>query len=116
MAAGMPDLVDCASLAADAVGLQRTYEFGDLVRVKELLADPAGTLRAGFAFGKTGLGRPGAAVTVEATAQLVCQRCMQNFALLVSGGSAVEFADSDEVGGADPEREYFLLPGPFSLF
>jgi uncharacterized metal-binding protein YceD (DUF177 family) len=108
MAAGLPDLVDCTRLAEDAAVLQRVYEFSELPRVKDLLAEPLGTLSASFAFGKLATGRAGAAVRITAIPQLTCQRCMQGFGLNLSGGSEIEFAASEEPDTGDSERELFV--------
>jgi uncharacterized protein len=109
MAAGLPDLVDCARLAEDLAVLERVYELDELPRLKDLLAEARGTLRASFAFEKLESGRCGARVTIEATPLLVCQRCMQGFGLALSGGSAVEFAAGDGAPDADMEREFFSM-------
>ena len=105
MAAGSPDLVDCARLAEEAVALRRDYELGELPRLKDVLAESRGILGATFAFAKSASGRPGAVVSIEASPQLVCQRCLQGFGLDVTGSSEVEFASED----ADSEREFFRM-------
>jgi uncharacterized protein len=105
----MPDLVDCARLAEEAAMLERVYELGELNRLKDLLVEPQGTLRASFAFTKLASGRPGAEVTVRATPLLVCQRCMQGFALSAVGDSKIEFAADEEPQSADSEREFFRM-------
>jgi uncharacterized protein len=109
MAAGLPDLVDCARLSEDAAVIRRVFELGELPRLKDLLAEPQGTLSASFAFAKLASGRPGAEVTITAAPQLVCQRCMQGFGLRVSGASEIEFATSEEPDAADSEREFFRM-------
>jgi uncharacterized metal-binding protein YceD (DUF177 family) len=109
MAAGLPDIVDCARLAEEVAVLQRDYELGDLPRLEGLLAEPRGVLSASFAFAKLASGHPGAKVTVDATPQLVCQRCMQGFGLRVTGGSEIEFATSAEPHSAAAERESFSM-------
>jgi uncharacterized protein len=106
MAAGLPDLVDCARLAEEAVLLQREYELGRLPRLRDLLAEPRGTLSATFAFAKMASGRPGVLVSIEASPQLVCQRCMQGFGLRATGASEIEFAASED---AESEREFFRM-------
>jgi uncharacterized protein len=110
MATGLPELVDCDRLAKDAAVLERVYELGSFARLADVLADTRGVVRASFAFSKTPLGRAAARVAVSAEPQLVCQRCMQDFALPVSSGSEIEFAVNGEQGGseqsaADSERE-----------
>jgi uncharacterized protein len=116
MATGLPDLVDCAHLALDKAVLDRVYELRDLPRLLDVLADPAGTLRARFAFGELAGGRVGAEVRIEATPQLVCQRCLQGFVCPVSGGSEVEFVNSAAPIGVLkdaelPERELYEIDG-----
>jgi uncharacterized metal-binding protein YceD (DUF177 family) len=112
MATGLPDLVDCAHLALDRAVLDRVYELRDLPRLEDVLADPAGTLHARFAFCELAGGRLAAEVRIEATPQLVCQRCLQGFVCPVSGGSEVEFVSSTALRGALeepelPERELY---------
>ena len=109
MAAGLPDLVDCARLAEDAAVLTRVYELSELSRVVDLLAEPRGTLRAQFAFTKLASGRPGATVSVESTPLLVCQRCMQGFDWELGGGSDIEFVAGDAPEDGDSEREFFRM-------
>jgi uncharacterized protein len=111
MAAGSPDLVDCARLAGEAAVLERTYELRDLPRLKELLAQPQGVVNASFAFSKLASGRAAAHVAVRAAPVLTCQRCMQGFAFPVEGGSDVEFADDAMDAAADSERELFSARG-----
>ena len=109
MAAGLPDLVDCARLAVDAAALQRVYELDELPRLKDFLAKTEGALRANFAFANLASGRPGAEVSIEACPQLVCQRCMQGFGLPVSSGSQIEFAASDDASATDAVREFYRM-------
>ena len=109
MAAGLPDLVDCARLAEAAVALRRDYELRELPRLRDLLAEPGGTVRASFAFAKLASGRPGAVVSVEATPKMVCQRCMQGFELELNGASEIEFATSEDPEDAETEREFFRM-------
>jgi uncharacterized protein len=111
MAAGLPDLVDCARLAEEAAVLERTYELRELARLQEFLAQPQGVVNASFAFSKLASGRPGARVDVRAAPALICQRCMQGFAFPVEGGSDVEFADDEAAAVTDPERELFATRG-----
>jgi uncharacterized metal-binding protein YceD (DUF177 family) len=109
MSAGSPDLVDCGRLAEEAVRLRRVYELGELPRLEGLLAEPKGTLEAEFDFVKLASGRSGAAVTIEAVPQLVCQRCMQGFDCRVTSASQIEFADPEERQMADSERECVVM-------
>ena len=57
MAPGLPDRVDCAHLADDAVVLERVYPLGEMPRLQDLLADGKGSVRASFAFAKIDSGR-----------------------------------------------------------
>jgi uncharacterized metal-binding protein YceD (DUF177 family) len=109
MAAGLPDLVDCAQLADEAAALERVYELSDMPRLKELLAERTGSVRATFVFARLGSGRVGAEVAVEAVPLLLCQRCMQGFGATIAGSSEVEFADDDAAASAASEREFFRM-------
>jgi uncharacterized protein len=109
MAPGLPDRVDCARLAEDAAGLERVYELSQLSRVKDLLADTSGSLRARFDFSMLQPGRMGALVAVQANPRLVCQRCLQGFELPVQGESEIEFAVSEAQAPADSPREIYLM-------
>ncbi len=108
--------VDCERLAAQAAVLERVYELGELPRLRDLLAEPQGTLSARFAFARLASGRPGAKVSVHATPHLICQRCMQGFAQPIEGASEVEFATDEEAQDAASEEEFFrMVDGLVSL-
>lgn len=109
MAPGLPDRVDCAHLADDAVELERVYPLGDMPRLRDLLADAGGSVHARFAFEKLAAGRAGATVAIEATPQLLCQRCLQGFAFAAAGSSKIEFAGSREAAAADSQREIYAM-------
>ena len=109
MASGPSDRVDCARLAADAAVLERVYPLSELSRVKDLLADVRGSVKARFAFSKLEAGRLGATVAVQATPRLVCQRCLQAFELPVTGESEIEFARNEAEAPAESPREIYLM-------
>jgi uncharacterized protein len=109
MASGPSDRVVCARLAADAAVLERVYPLSELPRLKDLLADARGSVKARFAFSKLASGRVGATVAVQATPWLVCQRCLQAFELPVSGDSEIEFATSEAEAPAESLREIYLM-------
>jgi len=107
MAPGLPDRVDCARLADDAVVLARVYTLGEMPRLQDLLADSRGSVRANFAFAKADSGRAGATVAVEACPQLICQRCLQGFAYVAAGSSDIEFSNGSTAGTQDSQRELY---------
>jgi uncharacterized protein len=111
MAAGLPDLVDCARLAEDAAVIERVYRLSELPRLQELLAQNGGRLTARFTFSKAASGRAAASIAIRAAPQLVCQRCMQAIAFPVSGGSEVEFSDDEDAAGSSMERELYQMNG-----
>ncbi len=113
MASAPSDRVDCARLAADAAVLDRVYPLNELARVKDLLADARGSVKARFAFSRLEAGRIGATVAVAATPRLVCQRCLQDFDLPVSGDSEIEFAMSEAEAPAESPREIYLMNDGF---
>jgi len=108
MAPGLPDRVDCAHLANNAVVLERVYSLGEMHRLQDLLADTQGSVHASFAFAKVDAGRIGATVAIESIAQLVCQRCLQSFAYPITGSSEIEFAGSHSPGAAESQREVYV--------
>jgi uncharacterized protein len=107
MAPALPDRVDSAHLADNAVVLERTYPLGEMLRVQDLLADARGSVSARFEFAKLGSGRAGATVAVEAAPLLVCQRCLQGFAYAAAGASEIEFSSGADHGAANVEREVY---------
>src|SRR5260370_28623213 len=107
MAPALPDRVDGAHLADKGAVLERVYQLGEMPRLQDLLADGKGSVRARFAFAKLGEGRAGATVAVEATPQLVCQRCLQGFAFAAAGSSEIEFSSGSGEGAANSQREVF---------
>ncbi len=107
MAPGLPDRVDCAHLADDAVLLERVYTPGEMPRLQDLLADTRGRVRAKFAFANVDSGRAGATVTIEASAQLICQRCLQGFAHTAAGSSEIEFSNGSTASAQDSQRELY---------
>lgn len=109
MASAPSDRVDCARLAADAAVLERIYPLSELSRLKDLLADARGSVKARFAFSRLEGGRVGASVAVQATPRLVCQRCLQDFDLPVTGDSEIEFAMSEAEATAESPREIYLM-------
>jgi uncharacterized protein len=64
-------------------------------------------VRARFAFAKLGSGFAGATVAVEATPQLVCQRCLQGFAYAAVGSTEIEFSSGLVWGAANSQREVY---------
>jgi uncharacterized protein len=117
MAPGLTDRVDCARLAEDAAVLERVYPLSELPRLQDLLADARGSVRARFAFSKleAGAGRTGATVAVQATARLVCQRCLQSFEMPLISDSEIEFASSDASSIETPREIYLMDEGSVSL-
>jgi uncharacterized protein len=107
MAPALPDRVDSARLADDGVVLERVYPLGEMPRLQDLLADAKGSVRARFAFAKLGVGRAGATVAIEATPQLICQRCLQGFAFAAAGSSEIEFSGGPDEGAANSQREVY---------
>ena len=116
MAPGLPDRVDCAQLAENAVVLDRVYKLQSMPRLQDLLADSRGTVRARFAFARVDSEHAGATVTVEATPHLTCQRCLQGFDFAAAGSSEIEFANGAGLDAKDSQREvYAMHDGSISL-
>ena len=111
MPAGLPDRVDCARLAEEGAVLTRVYPLAELPRLKDILADSEGELKASFAFTRLANGDAGAAVSIEAVPHLTCQRCLKPYAAPIRAHSAVEFTGSEDAEPVDPERESYLTEG-----
>ncbi len=107
MAPGLPDRVDCAHLADERGGAgTRLPAAVKCLACRICWRIRAGSVRARFAFAKVDAGRAGATVTVEATPQLVCQRCLQGFALCRRAAAArLNFRAARAAGAADSQRE-----------
>jgi uncharacterized protein len=109
MAPGLPDRVDCVRLAEEAAVLERVFALADLPRVQDLLAQPSGSVAARYAFDLVDGRHAGATVSIEAAAQLVCQRCLMGFAFPVSVSSEIEFASSESAAPTDSPREIYVM-------
>jgi uncharacterized protein len=114
MAPGLPDRVNCAQLADDSAVLEREYPLGEMPRLRDLLADSQGSVRAKFEFAKAHAARPLATVSVIASPHLVCQRCLQVFAYGAAGSSEVEFSDGEAAADSQGEA-YAMQEGSISL-
>jgi uncharacterized protein len=97
-------------LADHAVALERVYPLGEMPRLKDLLADAQGSVRARFAFAKFA-GRPGVTVSVEAVPRLLCQRCLQGYAFAAAGSSVIEFSSGPDAAADDSQREVYAMDG-----
>jgi uncharacterized protein len=73
------------------------------------LADSRGSVRANFAFANIDSGRAGVSVAVEASAQLICQRCLQGFAYAAAGASEIEFSSGVTASAQDSQREMYAM-------
>jgi uncharacterized protein len=107
MAPALPDRVDCTHLADNRVVLERVYPLGEMPRLQDVLAEANGSVRARFAFAKLGGGVAGATIEVEATPQLVCQRCLQGVAYAAAGRSEIEFSGGLGGGASGSQREVY---------
>jgi len=115
MAGRLPELVDCARLADEAVTLQRVYALKDFPRLQDVLAESSGDARVRFAFGKTGAGGFGATVDVAAAPFLRCQRCLQAFEFPLAARSEIEFAESEDAAVGSAREPYPTPDGRASL-
>jgi uncharacterized metal-binding protein YceD (DUF177 family) len=117
MPAGLPDKVDCERLAREAAVVERLYQWSELHRLQDLLADGrdavhtdgvhTGAVRASFAFKSVGARRAGATVRVEAEPNLVCQRCLHGFSMAIAAESDIEFVEG--AAAVESQREIFVM-------
>jgi uncharacterized protein len=113
MAPGLPDRVDYVRLAAEGARLDRVYALDAMPRLRDVLADPRGSVAASFEFARLPTGRPGATVSVKSEVWLTCQRCLQGFAFPVDARSEIEFAASE--AAESPREVYAVNDGLVSL-
>ncbi len=100
MAAGLPDLVDCARLAEDAAVLERVYALGELPRLQDLLAEPAGHVARELRICEGGrrVARERASPCARRRSWCVSAACRVSHSRS-SGGSEIEFANDEEAAG-----------------
>ena len=111
MTSGSDEPVDCERWASERATLDREYPLADLPRLRDVLADPGGTLRARFEFARDERGRAIATVTIEATARWRCERCGLSFERPLRSSSDVEFVADERAEPSDGDREPVVAPG-----
>ena len=111
MTSGSDEPVDCERWASERATLDREYPLADLPRLRDVLADPGGTLRARFEFARDARGRAIATVTIEATARWRCERCGLSFERPLRSSSDVEFVADERAEPSDGDREPVVAPG-----
>lgn len=111
MTSGPDEPVDCERLASERATLERDYPLAGLPRLRDVLADPSGTLRARFEFARDERGRAIATVAIEAVARWRCQRCGLALERPLTSRSEVEFVADERAEVADGDREPYAAPG-----
>ncbi|MDE2294342.1 MAG: DUF177 domain-containing protein [Gammaproteobacteria bacterium] len=111
MSSGSDEPVDCERLASERATLEREYPLAGLPRVRDVLADATGTLRARVAFARDGQGRAIATVAIEANPRWRCQRCGLPVERTLASRSVVEFVADERTEVPDGDREPFVAPG-----
>jgi uncharacterized protein len=95
-------LRDLESLANRGVTLGGELTIGKLPRLKSLLHSDVGSVRATLRFRQRGDGWLATELGVEATVELVCQRCLEPFRHEVAETANVVVADAASVPASVP--------------
>lgn len=94
MSKALAERVDVALLALQGASLERQWPLAELERLGESLLSDAGSAQAHFAFQQVE-GMPAVRLTVEATVQLRCQRCLRPFGQPLESRAAIVFTTSE---------------------
>lgn len=96
-------LRDLESLADRGVALGGALEIGALTRLVALLHSAAGSVRAELEFRQRRDGWLGAELDIEASVELVCQRCLEPFRNDLAERVQVVLADAAALPATTPE-------------
>jgi uncharacterized protein len=96
-------LRDLESLANRGVALAGELDLGKLTRLTSLLHSDAGSVRATLEFRQRNDGWLGAELALEASVELVCQRCLEPFRYDLAERVQVVLADAADIPATTPE-------------
>jgi uncharacterized protein len=96
-------LRDLESLASRGVTLDGELELGKLTRLLDLLHSAVGSVRAALRFRQRRDGWVGVELDLEASVELVCQRCLEPFRQAVVERVGVVLADAAALPTTVPE-------------
>ena len=96
-------LRDLETLGRRQGTLGGTLELRKLVRLAELLHDPAGSVEASLRFQQRGDGWLSLTLDYDTTVELTCQRCLEPFSKRLAARVEMVVAESDPPPGATPE-------------
>lgn len=102
MSKALADRVDVTLLALQGVRAGQEYPLAGLQRLRESLLSPAGLAVARFEFQQVA-GMPAVQATVEATALLRCQRCLQPVGCPLESTARLVFVTGDAEAARVPE-------------
>ena len=110
MSATLPDSVDAWRMVTSRRSFEGVLPVASLVRLRELLADEAGSVAYTLQFDRDSLGMAYVQVCASAPLTLLCQRSLEPFVLPVSIDSRLGLirAESEEAA-LPPETEPLLL-------
>jgi uncharacterized protein len=95
-------LRDLESLADRGVTLDGVLEVGKLARLNSLLHTDAGSVSATLRFGQRGAGWLAVELKLEASVQLVCQRCLEAYRHELDESANVVVADTVSMPATTP--------------
>ena len=103
--------LDALGLARSGALIEREYPLAGFARLRDRLAEPAGTAKARAAFGLAARW-PAVKLAVEAEVVLTCQRCLRPVRLRLASESRLAFAEEGapelpedcEAIGEDPRK------------
>lgn len=99
-------LLNAGGLAAAGTVVEREFQIADFTRLADRLAGPEGKATVRLALGRTGDVVTGD-LRVQASAQLICQRCLAPMRRMVEADSRLAFVESEDAA-VPADREAIL--------
>jgi uncharacterized protein len=116
MSEHLPAQVDALRLARQGRRLRGRLALGRMSRLKGYLSSAEGQVEADLRFGVDGDGKPYLKGTIEATVELVCQRCLEPMRQPIRARASLGLVGSEAAAERLPEDYDPLIVGDDPLF
>ena len=105
----LPTSLDVRKAAARGVALKGVLAPADLGRIREILASDSGRIEAQLAFSRDEENRTIVELSLAATLEVTCQRCLEAMPLELNTSNTLAIVGSDERARELPKREHGML-------